>query len=267
MGGMAAARRAGQASRPSRAVRPAAPIPPVLHYVWVGDQDMPARYEANLASWRETNPGFEIRAWTNETARIDHPYLERAFAERNWANASNYLRLAAVLAHGGVYLDTDVMLLGSLKPMLRRACFFGFQTEAQERDWVNNAVFGAAPNHWFVRACLHRLTAEFDGTEAANHSAPRLLTRLLVERGLRRYRQRGVLVDDVFVYPRPVFYPYRWDEAFSLDSIQRRTRAVHFWDKTWRAAGEPSPAPDDAMMAGHQAALRALAQARRRRKG
>lgn len=267
MGGIAAARRAGRGARPARAVPAPAPIPPLLHYIWVGDAPLPARYEANIASWRETNPGFEIRTWTNETVRLDHPYLERAFAARNWANASNYLRLAVVLAHGGVYLDTDVMLLGSLKPMLRRHCFFGFQAVARERDWVNNAVFGAAPNHWFIRTLLHRLTAEFDGTEAANHSAPRLLTRLLVERGLSRYRQRGVLVDDVFVYPAPVFYPYGWNEAFSLAAIQRKTRAVHFWDKTWRGPDEPSHAPDDATMAQFQASLRALAEARRRRKG
>jgi mannosyltransferase OCH1-like enzyme len=249
-------------------MRPAAQIPPVLHYVWVGDRPLPARYQDNIASWRETNPGFRIRAWTNETVRPDHPYLERSLADGNWANASNYLRLAVVLAHGGIYLDTDVMLIGSLRPMLRRSCFFGFQTEAQEKDWVNNAVFGAVPGHGFVRACLDRLTAEFDGTEAANHSAPRLLTRLLVERGLRRYRKRGVLVEDVFVYPRPVFYPYRWDEAFSLDAVTRSTRAVHFWDKTWRRPGEvePVPPPDDAETAQHQAALRALAQARKRRR-
>ena len=55
-------------------------IPPVIHYVWVGDQPLPRKYGINIASWRETNPEFEIRAWTNETIETKNPYLERCFA-------------------------------------------------------------------------------------------------------------------------------------------------------------------------------------------
>jgi mannosyltransferase OCH1-like enzyme len=108
-------------------------IPQIMHYVWVGGAPLPAKYEVNIASWRETNPGFAIRAWTDETVAFEHPYLRRALALGNWANASNYLRLAVVLEHGGIYLDTDVMLVGSLAPFLRNGCFLGFQRRCGAR--------------------------------------------------------------------------------------------------------------------------------------
>ncbi len=208
-------------------------IPRILHYIWVGDRPLPEKVRVNLETWSETNPGFEIRAWTNETVSFDNPYLENCRAQHHWANASNYIRLAKVLEHGGIYLDTDIMAVRSFAPMLRNKCFFGFQVEDEQKDRVNNAVFGAEPGHWFVEACRAHLLREFDGSEPANHSSPRMVTKLLCEQGLRAYEPRGAWIKDIRVYPRPVFYPFSWAESFSLDVIQRETVTVHFWDKTW----------------------------------
>jgi mannosyltransferase OCH1-like enzyme len=208
-------------------------IPRILHYVWVGDRPLPAKIRVNLETWSETHPDFAIRAWTNDNVAFDNPYLAYCRAHKCWANASNYIRLEKVLAEGGIYLDTDIMLIGSLVPMLRNKCFFGFQVEDEQKDRVNNAVFGAEPGHWFVEACRTRLLKEFDGSEPANFSSPRLVTNLLREHGLQPYDRRGAMIKDIRLYPRPVFYPYSWAEPFSLDAIRRETVAVHFWDKSW----------------------------------
>ncbi|MBM3487539.1 MAG: hypothetical protein FJX67_13060 [Alphaproteobacteria bacterium] len=236
-------------------------IPRILHFVWVGDRKLPEKYRRNIDTWRETNPGYEVRAWTNETVVADTPYLRHCFAAGNWANASNYIRFAKVLAYGGIYLDTDVMLLGALDRFRTRRCFFGFQSVAPEKDWVNNAVFGARPGHWFIATCLRRLVADFDGSEPANHSAPRLVTRLLRARGLAAYDPGGVEVSDVTVLPQPVFYPFSWNEPFALEAVTSETVAVHFWDKTWRA--DAAPIADDGRAddgAAHAALLDALAE-------
>ena len=208
-------------------------IPRILHYVWVGDRPLPAKIQVNLETWAETHPDFAIRCWTNETVAFDNPYLDYCRTHKRWANASNYIRLEKVLAEGGIYLDTDIMLIGSLVPMLRNKCFFGFQVEDEQKDRVNNAVFGAEPGHWFVELCRTRLLKEFDGSEAANISSPRLVTNLLRELGLGPYDRRGATIKDIKLYPRPVFYPYSWTDSFSLGAIRRETVAVHFWDKSW----------------------------------
>lgn len=208
-------------------------IPRILHYIWIGDRPLPGKARVNIETWTETNPDFEIRAWTNENVTFDNPYLEHCRQHGNWANASNYLRLEKVLEHGGIYLDTDIMIVGSLTSMLRQKCFFGFQVEDEQKDRVNNAVFGAEPGHWFVEHCRLELLRQFDGSEAANHSAPRLVTNLLRQLGLPAYHRRGALLNDIRIYPRPVFYPYSWEDAFSLSAIRPETVTVHFWDKTW----------------------------------
>ncbi|MCC6468314.1 MAG: hypothetical protein IT563_08330 [Alphaproteobacteria bacterium] len=219
-------------------------IPRILHYVWVGGRPLPEKTRINIETWSRFCPDFEIKSWTDDNVSFAHPYLARCRALGNWANASNYLRLVKLLAHGGVYLDTDIMLRRPLTPMLRDRCFLGFQVEVQENDWVNNAVFGAEPGHWFVELCRQRLLEAHDGSEPANFSSPRLVTRLLIERGLTAYRAGGVTVGDVHVYPRPVFYPYSWREEFTLAAIKPETTTVHFWEKSWHT--EPGASPESA---------------------
>ncbi|MBL8704458.1 MAG: BNR-4 repeat-containing protein [Rhodospirillales bacterium] len=227
-------------------------IPRILHYIWVGGRPLPEKFRVNIATWKRTNPDFELRAWTDANLSFDGPYLDACRRLGNWANASNYLRLQKIAEHGGIYLDVDVMLVRPLAPLLAHRCFFGFQAEDREQDWVNNAVFGAEPGHWFIDQMRTRLLAEFDGSEPANHSAPRLLTRMLVEQGLDRYDPRGVDVRGLRVEPRPVFYPHSWREPFRLAAVAPETLAVHFWEKSWHAPEASAEARLETLEAEHQ---------------
>lgn len=227
-------------------------IPRILQYIWVGGRPLPEKFRVNIETWKRTNPDFEIRAWTDANLSFDGPYLTACRRLGAWANASNYLRLQKIAEHGGIYLDVDVMLVRPLTPLLSHRCFFGFQVEDQERDWVNNAVFGAEPGHWFIDQMRTRLLAEFDGSEAANLSAPRLLTRMLQEQGLDRYDPRGADVRGVRVEPRPVFYPHSWREPFRLAAVAPETIAVHFWEKSWHAPAASAEARLEALEAEHQ---------------
>jgi hypothetical protein len=224
-------------------------IPRILHYVWVGGRPLPEKARINIATWRRFCPDFEIRAWTDANVAFDQPYLARCRALGHWANASNFLRLEKLVEHGGVYLDVDIMMRRPLLPLLRDRCFLGFQVGARENDWVNNAVFGAEPGHWFAKLCRDRLLAEFDGSEPANHSSPRLVTRLLVELGLTASGADGTMVRDVRVHPHPVFYPYSWRQEFALESIRPETVTVHFWEKSWSPGAAEEPADVDVLRA------------------
>jgi len=220
-------------------------IPRILHYVWVGGRPLPEKSRINLETWRRFCPDFEIRAWTDDNVDFEQPYLARCRELGNWANASNLLRLEKLLEHGGIYLDVDILMRLPLAPMLVNRCFLGFQVEGDENDWVNNAVMGAEPGHWFVERCRDRLLAEFDGSEPANHSSPRLATRVLREMGLQRYWPGGLTLEGVRLYPRPVFYPYSWKESFSLQAIRPETATVHFWEKSWHAPPNAEEPEDD----------------------
>jgi glycosyltransferase involved in cell wall biosynthesis len=212
-------------------------IPPIIHYIWLGDDSTIREY---IESWQKHNPDFRIMRWDDANIDWSVPYLASAKAAKNWANVSNYVRLAALEKYGGIYLDTDVRVLKSLKPLCENTCFFGFQQKDEGLDWVNNAVCGAVPHHWFIKKLRAYLTKTYDGFEAANESSPTMVTKLLKEIGLRQYHGKPQLIKDITLYPTHSFYPYGWNES-KPKHFSASTYAVHEWKKRW----QKNPIPKD----------------------
>ena len=71
------------------------------------------------------------------------------------------------------------------------------------------------------------------GLERPTTFGPKLITRLLVEEGLKTYSPSGTHVRDIYLCPTEVFYPYAYGEAFHPSSMTPETLAVHFWSKSW----------------------------------
>ena len=60
-------------------------------------------------SWRRFCPGWEIREWGNDfVSTVDNRYVREAMANRKWAFVADWVRLYALVHHGGFYLDTDM---------------------------------------------------------------------------------------------------------------------------------------------------------------
>ncbi len=210
-------------------------IPKHIHYVWVGGP-LPAAQRAYIDSWRETNPDYAFTLWNESNIDFSIEMVRRAYDERKWAKVADIVRLAAVLRHGGIYLDTDIRLCKPLDPLLRHNCFFGFQTEQPTKDWVASGVFGAEPGHWFIARALTTLLSirSLPGNmERPTKFGPKLITRLLVAEGLQSYSAEGAQVKDVFVCPTKAFFPYPFGAEYHSSCITSDTYGVHFWERSW----------------------------------
>ena len=186
-----------------------------------------------LDSWQRHCPEFELRKWDESTLAKDIPYVQNALKAKQWANLSNYMRLHAVYEHGGFYLDTDVELHTSLENLRQQKCFFGWQLEAP-LDWaINNAVFGATAKHPFIGELRQAVSDDFDGLEHPPLSSPHLVSRKLIEKGLRQFSDEITQVEDITLYPRRYFYPYSFKEEFSESCVTPETICVHYWANSW----------------------------------
>jgi hypothetical protein len=212
-------------------------LPKIIHYCWFGGSDLPEDYKKIIAEWKLLHPEWTIKRWDESNAPMSVPYIQKAVELNNWANVSNYVRIYALLAEGGIYLDTDMKLLKPLDSLLSHNCFLGFESGGDDVPvfWLNNAIMGAIPSHHFLIACEDKLLTQFDGTEKSNLSSPHLVTNLLKEQyGLEKYGRQ--MIQDIVIFEKEIFYPVPYDKVYLFKqgiTFPDETIAVHMWGRTW----------------------------------
>ncbi len=136
-------------------------IPKIIHYCWFGHNPKPELIEKCIASWREHCPDYEIIEWNEDNFDVNQiAYTEKAYADRKWAFVSDYARLKIICDHGGIYLDTDVLLKNRKIDALRQyKCWLA----SDDVRYVSTGLgFGAEAGHPLIKALLDAyLTYEY----------------------------------------------------------------------------------------------------------
>lgn len=158
-------------------------------------------------------------------------------------NLSNLLRLGLLYKFGGVYIDTDVIVLRSFKK-LRNA--IGAQTiDAETKSWtrLNNAVMIFDKGHPLLYKFIEEFALTFDGNKWG-HNGPYLVSRVVS-------RVTGTPGFNFTILPPMAFYPVDWSRIHSffqgpryqsdsrwlvakLRHIRDQSYAVHLWNKQSR---------------------------------
>src|SRR5262245_40373291 len=99
-------------------------IPKKIHYCWLSGDPMPAPLRRCMATWHEVMPDFELVKWDAVRANLaSSAFALEAFRARNWAFASDYVRLHALHSEGVIYLDTDVAVKRRFEDLLGHDLF------------------------------------------------------------------------------------------------------------------------------------------------
>ncbi|VVA96936.1 unnamed protein product [Arabis nemorensis] len=216
-----------------------------------------------LSSTMDSTQGFTIlspflaRGYRVMSITPDLPFLLKNTAGESWLgeiqtrkrepgkislsqNLSNLMRLAYLFKYGGVYLDTDMIVLKSFKSLRN---VIGAQTlEPVSRKWtrLNNAVLVFDKNHPLLLKCIEEFALTFNGN-VWGHNGPYLVSRVA----------RAVEGTDGYnftVLTPPAFYPVNWVEIEKLFKVprtekdlkrvkvkvremQKRSYGLHLWNK------------------------------------
>ncbi|XP_057797431.1 uncharacterized protein LOC131013383 [Salvia miltiorrhiza] len=155
-------------------------------------------------------------------------------------NLSNLLRLGLLYRFGGIYLDTDVIMLKSLGSLRN---VIGAQTaDLESGNWsrLNNAVMIFDEGHPLVFKFIQEFALTFDGNKWG-HNGPYLVSRVVSRVGGRPGYNFTVL-------PPMAFYPVDWSKVrglfegprslshskwllAKLKQIRSQSFAVHLWNK------------------------------------
>jgi mannosyltransferase OCH1-like enzyme len=206
-------------------------IPKIIHYCWFGGQPYPPLVVQCIESWRRFLPDYEFLIWTEENSEfLDNVYARQAFQTQKWAFLSDYVRVKALADHGGIYLDTDVELVGTLDEFLEHPAFVGLESAAA----ISTALIGSEKGGGWISMILddyaHRVFLDADGKPdyTTNVSA---ITRL-TSRSLK-LRPKNIMqnLDQLVVYPCEYFSPI----DFYTGKLERtsHTRSIHHYSGSW----------------------------------
>lgn len=236
-------------------------IPRTLHHLWLSDDPKPALVQRCLASWRQVMPGFSIRCWSLADFELTNLplFVRQAIAVKQWAFASDVLRLRVLQQHGGFYFDADVLAVRSLEPLLGYSCVTAVEFNPQAFAEGNGAsllddqghrrlnhcpgpppgigiqaaVLGAVPRHPFLSACLayydNRPFIEASGRWHRDPIAPGIYGMAAETHGFRWINELQKLRDGVVVLPAAMM-------ASTKAQYGPDTFAFHCCAGSWRTA-------------------------------
>ncbi|MED6151877.1 hypothetical protein PIB30_086597 [Stylosanthes scabra] len=176
--------------------------------------------------------GFKVQAITP-----DLPFLFKGTPAESWfhqlrkgkkdpgeiplfQNLSNLIRLSVLYKYGGVYLDTDFILLKPLTGL--RNCIGAQSMDFGQKHWtrLNNAVLVFDMNHPLLLRFIKEFALTFDGNKWG-HNGPYLVSRVVEKLGKKPGFSFTIL-------PPMAFYPVDWNK---IDGLFRKpkTRSESKW--------------------------------------
>ena len=156
-------------------------IPKIIHYVWVGNNEKPKDIKRCMETWKKHLKDYEIIEWNEKNFDIDsNKFVKEAYEARKWAYVSDYIRAYAIYNYGGIYLDTDVLVVESLDSLLDNRAFVGYENP----QYPFTAVFGAEKNHPFIKDMLDyydNKSFEFDKNNQYDKVNTKTVSDILIE--------------------------------------------------------------------------------------
>lgn len=205
-------------------------IPKIIHYCWFGRKPLPENVLKYMESWRKYLPECEIKEWNEENFDVNkYEYTKQAYYAKKYAFVSDVARLYALVNEGGLYLDTDILVLKSLDSFFwEKDAFAGFEQDT----YVGTGVIASRAHHPFFENFLSLYLSKsfyyrLNYDEETNVS---LMTRFLEKYGLVRNNTEQV-VSGVSVYPQDFFCNKVWSTGEYFNN--ENSYMIHDFQSTW----------------------------------
>ncbi|MDO4931332.1 MAG: glycosyltransferase [Prevotellaceae bacterium] len=245
-------------------------IPKKIHYCWLSDEPFPKKIQKCMDTWHRTHPDYEIVHWSTRNFDVNSvPYVREAYDARKWAFAADYIRMYALYTQGGIYLDSDVMLLKSFDCFLDNSFFSSMEYHPiqieksgtmQHLDadghriddsfiegiQIQAAIMGAEPGCPFVKKVLdwyedNHFVKE-DGSLRTDVLSPYIYARVAEEIGFVYKDIDQQLPGRIHIYPSEIFAGNKHEVTSNSYAIHMCAHSWHLtpWEKirNWLGMGE-----------------------------
>lgn len=151
-------------------------IPKIMWVFWDNPERIPKTVTMCMDSWKKYHPEYTIILLTkknyNEYINIPHRIATHPHFNESMARFSDLIRLYALAEHGGIWLDSSILLKGPVDDwLLPRYEFSGFYldgfTEKKEYPVIESWFLACQKNSDFVRLWKEEFTkiAEYESVD------------------------------------------------------------------------------------------------------
>jgi len=172
-----------------------------------------------IQSWKAVLPDYKIKLWNEENFDFTaYGFTASAYKAGKYAFVADVCRLHALYQEGGIYLDTDMLVLKSLDDFLNSKFFLGEEREGI----VNAAILGSVKGDPLILDLLSKY-GEINFQHKKPLDIPTFLTLNLNKSAVK-------------IYPSTYFYPLPFSKKGQdyRQFIQPETYAVHLWNHSWK---------------------------------
>lgn len=206
-------------------------IPKIIHYCWFGPMEIPKTELKCIESWHRFFPDYKFMFWNEETFDIEkHPFTKQAHKLKYYAFVSDFVRTQVLLEYGGIYLDTDVEILGDIIQLTEKFNgILGFENQTM----VGTALMAFTPNHQIMAGFTeHYLSNDFikSNGQIEMTANPSILAKVLVKYGFH-LNGKEQNIDGVQIYDREVFFPKKI--SASEFRVTKKTVSIHHFSASW----------------------------------
>jgi hypothetical protein len=206
----------------------------IINYCWFGDNQPPEVVGECLKTWTTIHPDFEIKKWDETNYDVNKiPFTRDAYIYRDFAFVSDYARWDILYNHGGVYLDTDVMLVKNITPLLEKGPFGGVNLSG---FFASGLILALEPGMEIAREMMKiyedsKYTTHFGQPNLVN--CTKRETELLKDKGFSVNAENQVIqeVAGLTIYPKDYFCAY--NPSTGKTDITENTYAIHQFTGTW----------------------------------
>lgn len=206
-------------------------IPKILHYCWFGRGKPPKLFKKCMKSWKKFCPDYQIMLWNEDSFDVTQfQYVSEAYSKRKFAFVADFVRLYALVTVGGVYVDSDVEIVGSIDPFLNEKAFSGFES----KTGVPTGIMGSEKGFPLFSELLHYYDGKHFLDKNGNCDTTTnvtIITNELTKRGLKLDNTKQV-IDGFALFPKDVFCPLN-PFGSGTNDFSEQTVCIHHFASSW----------------------------------
>lgn len=230
-------------------------IPKLLHQTWK-TEEIPTEFIAYAKSWREKNPDWCYRLWSDRAIRnfikANYPDFLTLYDSYDInIKRVDFFKYLVLYHYGGLYVDMDFECLKPFDHLLDQedTCILGLEPEQHANQLYKraqltcNAIMASSPGHRFWEHVFKTLIKYSDKKDVLESTGP-----IMLQEAHDTYNY-----EDIILFPSKIFYPLvdinnrrlllsNKEKQYYIDMLRYRSfpeesYAVHYWAGSWCHSG------------------------------